>query len=893
MAAPRSQRSTSNLPRELTSFVGRARELADVEALLEREPRRVVTLVGPPGTGKTRTALRLSRELRDRGGLPGGAWFVDLDAARGAVELFERTALVLGLRLPENADASDFIGHVIAARGRALFVFDNVEQLVGAAADALQSFRATAPEALILVTSREPLRIAAEQIYELLPPAEPEALELLLERAPGFSLTDDNAQTVSHVLHVLDKIPLAIELLAARVGVLGIEEVARRIHRLDALGRGPRDSAGRQATLRGTLDWSWDLLDADERRALSASSVFRDGFSASAFVAVAGFEEGRALDLLQALREKSLLRSRVLEKTRETRFFHYGSIATYAGERLEELGIAAAARAAHAGYFAATAREFATKLKGQRAAEALFFLGLEHENVALALGYAERDPEHLHALLMPLCLALEPIVQRRGLLAWYVNALDRALAIEDAAGAGQSELAIEARLVRARTLRALGKLGEAKRDIDDVLSRRDAPLPLAIAIRAEAAQIELGRGQFTASQEHSLHALHDLKKVDDPELHARVLGGHGLFHHSQGRLDEALSAYEAALAQAKAAEAPVLAFALYKDIGTLRLQQGRFAEARAAYDHALSIDPDLADPAVVAMIRGNLGILEQELGNFATAREHFAAALDEFSQSGARLYEAHLLGYSGALHHEQHELEAAVDAYEEAIMLLRAVGDRRLEGLFSAAAGAAEARRERLQRAEEHFSHAQTLLNEVEDPGLLAALALHRGQLLLAESGIAARRGESALSHQLRERALSLVAEWRAQSAASDDARFALRLLERELASMTLSYDPELRSVQPPGGAAIDLSARVPLFRIVQALIEKRLEAPGEALDVNALLAAGWPGERVRADAGANRVKVALSTLRKLGLRDVIVHRGDGHAIDPAVPVAVVAKREH
>src|SRR5688572_22304142 len=124
MAAPRSQRSTSNLPRELTSFVGRARELAELEHLLEREPRRVVTLVGPPGSGKTRTALRLSRALRDSGTLPGGAWFVDLDAARNAVELFERTALVLGLRLPENSDALDFIGHVIAGRGRALFVFD-------------------------------------------------------------------------------------------------------------------------------------------------------------------------------------------------------------------------------------------------------------------------------------------------------------------------------------------------------------------------------------------------------------------------------------------------------------------------------------------------------------------------------------------------------------------------------------------------------------------------------------------------------------------------------------------------------------------------------------------------------------------------------------------------
>jgi predicted ATPase len=173
MTAPRSQRSTSNLPRELTSFVGRSRELAELPLLLEREPRRLLTLVGPPGTGKTRLALRLSRELRDRGTLPGGAWFVDLDSARASAELFERTALVLGLRLPEKGDPLEFLGLVMAARGRALFAFDNVEQLVADAADVLTAFRAIAPEASMLVTSREPLRIATELVYEVGPLALP------------------------------------------------------------------------------------------------------------------------------------------------------------------------------------------------------------------------------------------------------------------------------------------------------------------------------------------------------------------------------------------------------------------------------------------------------------------------------------------------------------------------------------------------------------------------------------------------------------------------------------------------------------------------------------------------------------------------------------------------
>jgi predicted ATPase len=897
MTAPRSQRSTSNLPRELTSFVGRSRELAELSQLLLREPRRLVTVVGPPGTGKTRLALRLSRELRDRGTLPGGAWFVDLESARTSAELFERTALVLGLRLPEKADALEFLGLVISARGRALFAFDNVEQLGSEASDVLAAFRAIAPDALMLVTSREPVRIAAEHVYEVGPLALPnsraenvveletEAVRLLLDRAPGFSITEENAATVTRVLRVLDGLPLAIELAAARLGVLGIDELERRIHQLDGLGRGPRDAGARQATLRDTLDWSWDLLDADERRALAASSVFRNGFSSSGFVAVTGVDVGRSLDLLQALREKSLLGSRVPEGSRELRFFHYASIATYAREKLHDLGLAARVGAAHLEYFANFAPEFAEATFGERACEALAFLAVEHENIVAALLFAEENPETARGSALRLCLSLEPMVQRRGLLAWYVERLDRALAAPPLAAVSLDEP--KAHLARARTLRLLGKLGEAKRDIEDALNRRDLPPLLVAEILSEAGQIELARGQFDASKNHHEQALSLLGKVDDHATHARVFAGIGLFYHSQGRLEEALAAYESGLSHAKTAKAAVLVFTLHKDIGTLRLQQARFTEAREHYDQALAIDPALADPAVVAMIRGNLGIMAQEAHDFAEAREQYGAALDEFSQSGARLYEGHLRGYSAALDHEQRALENAIDGYEEAIAILHAVGDRRLEGLFSAALGAAEAQRERVLRAEEHFARARELLTAVGDPGLLAALDLHRGQLAIAESRIAARRGETAKAEEQRAIAGGSIERLKATPVVSDDARFALRLLERELSSTTLTYDPAQRTLTPPGGEPVDLSSRVPLAGIVHALIEMRRQAPGQPLDTAALLAAGWPGEKVRAEAGANRVKVALSTLRKLGLRDVILHRGDGHVIDPNVPLVV------
>jgi tetratricopeptide (TPR) repeat protein len=466
---------------------------------------------------------------------------------------------------------------------------------------------------------------------------------------------------VARVLDTLDGMPLAIELAAARLGVLSIDELERRIHQLDALGRGPRDATTRQTTLRGTLDWSWELLALDEKHALAASSVFRNGFSPSAFVAVTGVDVGRSLDLLQALREKSLLRSRTLDASGELRFFHYGSIATYAREKLDASSDGGRVRGAHAAYFANFAPEFAEATFGERAAEALSFLALEHENIVSALLFAEDHPESSQSCVLPLCLALEPIVQRRGLLGWYVERLDRALAAPPLAATGFDEP--KAHLTRARTLRLLGKLGEANRDIEDALTRRGLPRWLMAELLAEAGQIELARGQFGASRSHYDQALALLAEVPEHATHARVFAGSGLLYHSQGRLEEALGSYESGLSHARAAKAQVLVFGLHKDIGTLRLQQGRAVEAREHYDQALAIDPSVADPAVVAMIRGNLGIMAQEAGNLAEASAEYEAALDEFSQSGARLYEGHLRGYSAALAHEQRAFEQAIDGY--------------------------------------------------------------------------------------------------------------------------------------------------------------------------------------------------------------------------------------
>jgi hypothetical protein len=229
------------------------------------------------------------------------------------------------------------------------------------------------------------------------------------------------------------------------------------------------------------------------------------------------------------------------------------------------------------------------------------------------------------------------------------------------------------------------------------------------------------------------------------------------------------------------------------------------------------------------------------------------------------------------LAHEQGELEIALEHYRDAIEILRELGDARLEGVFRAAAAAADATRGRAAAAEDGFAAAERALAGVGDPGLIFTVSIHRGHLALAAGDAAGRAAAM--------RTLDTASENETLLAQSDDARFAVRLLTRALNARALVVYGGGARVQPPDGDLVDLESRAPLRRIVARLVEERVARPGAALDVEAILGAGWPGERVTYQAGLNRVKVALSTLRKLGFREVLQRSEEGYRFDPEVPL--------
>jgi predicted ATPase/class 3 adenylate cyclase len=366
----------TNLPIPSTPFLGREKELPEVLGLLSQEDVRLLTLIGPGGTGKTRLALQTAGGLADR--YPHGVWWISLSPLRDPKLVLETAAQALG--------AKDGVAEHIADRSM-LLLFDNFEQVVEAAAD-VAGLLTSCPKLDLLVTSREPLRVTGEREYLVPPLVHEEGVGFFLARAravkPDFELDD----AVSEICHRLDELPLALELAAARVKVLSSGQILARLEqRLPLLTGGARDLPERQRTLRAAIEWSHELLSADEQRLFARLAVFRGGCTLEAAEQVAEAD----LDTLQSLFDKSLIRHT------EGRYWMLGTIGEYAAERLETSGEAEELRQRHAEHFLALAEE-ADRSYGGGPREWLERLEREHDNLRAAFDRLESSGERQQAL---------------------------------------------------------------------------------------------------------------------------------------------------------------------------------------------------------------------------------------------------------------------------------------------------------------------------------------------------------------------------------------------------------------------------------------------------------------------------------------------------------------
>jgi predicted ATPase/DNA-binding SARP family transcriptional activator len=417
-----SDRRLTNLPIPLTSFIGREDEVNEIKRLLA--DCRLLTLAGAGGSGKTRLAIRVAGEVGSM--FSEGIWWIELGVLVEPQLVPQAVAKVLNVPEAPNQTLSETLTNALRSR-QILLVLDCCEHLLDACAQLAEHLLKACSELKILVTSREVLGIAGERVFQVPTMSSPDpdrvkpsdfpaydAVRLFVERAgtlkPDFALTDQNALAVGQLCHGLDGIPLAIELAAARVRALKVEQIAARLDdRFQLLTGGSRTALPRHQTLRATLDWSYDLLSDSERMMLQRLSVFTGGWSAAAAEAVCTggeIQPDDVLDLLSQLSSKSLILSE-RKPGEQARYGMLETIREYTSEKLAEAGERAAVRDRHLDFFVSLAEEAEPQLFSPDQVYWLNRLEAEHENLRAAAAWSlERK-------------AATPALRLVGALSWF------------------------------------------------------------------------------------------------------------------------------------------------------------------------------------------------------------------------------------------------------------------------------------------------------------------------------------------------------------------------------------------------------------------------------------------------------------------------------------------
>jgi predicted ATPase/class 3 adenylate cyclase len=545
-----------NLPQQVTSFIGRDRELAELKRLLPTT--RLLTLLGAGGIGKTRVALHAAAEVMDD--YPDGVWFVDLAPQADPHLVSQTVASVLGVKEEPGHSVGEALVNYVRDK-RLLLVLDNCEHLLQACADLASQLLRAGGQLRILAASREPLRIAGETNFPVPALAVPderasatpevleryEATRLFVHRArashPQFEITDRNASAVVDICRRLDGIPLAIELAAARVRTLPVETITGRLSdRFRLLAGGDQTALPRQQTLRALIDWSHDLLTESERVLLRRLSVFAGGWTLEAAERVGSggdLVEADVLDVLSNLVDKSLVvldaggaRYRLLETVRE-----------YARERLDRSDDARSARLRHLEHFVAFAETARPALYGPDRAPWLARLDLERENLLACHAWTVRTLGIGEAGLK-LAYALGPYWFLRGQPGLGLRMSTEAIAHPDAQARTRSRY--KALFDAGQHCCFTGRYDEAQ-----------APLEESLAIARELGDNEhvarvlqplgmaaFGRGDRRAARAHMEEAVKLAREIGDKHELAAALNGLAQLHRVEGELDSAEPLYD-------------------------------------------------------------------------------------------------------------------------------------------------------------------------------------------------------------------------------------------------------------------------------------------------------------------------------------------------------------
>lgn len=671
----------NNLPAQLTSFIGREREVKAICKLMRRADVRLVTLTGAGGIGKTRLALQVAADLLDE--MEHGIFYVGLAAIRDPALVISTIAQVLGVKENSSPSLMETLQHYLYER-QILLVLDNFEQVL-AAGHLVSELLVAAPRLKVLVTSRALLQMYGEHEFLVPPLTVPDlrhkppvellsavtSVALFTQRARAvksdFALTAENAPAVAEICARLDGLPLAIELAAARCKVFSPQAMLGRLTGvagssfLRMLTDGARDLPARHQTLRGAMDWSYNLLDVGEKKLFARLAVFVGGCTAEAAEAICNTGQDLpmpAADGLISLLNKSMLQP-APSVNGEPRFAMLETVREYALERLMASGEAGLLRKYHTGYYMAVAERAAPELRaGSQQVAWLDRLEREHDNLRAALSWSLEQGE------AEITLRLSAAIWRF----WYWHSH---------------------------------------------LSEGSRWLTAALAAARNLAQLA--------------------------DVRAKALNGAGTLASALGDYGEAAALLEEGLTVERSSSSPsqVNIAQLLNSLGTVALNQADYARAQKLYEESLTIQRKLGDEVGTALALNNLGTVISFQGNYGLAETRLQESLDRFQKLGIRWGSAYALGNLGRTALCRGDYARARALIEASLALCREMGDRDGIAECMARLGGVAAAQGETESAQRLYQESLTLYQQVGDRPGVAECLKELGKLAGAQANVA------------------------------------------------------------------------------------------------------------------------------------------------------------